>query len=94
VLYKRYRTEQERDLGRLRLAAVALAMHLGPLKRPRSTPEAEVPFEEIDDALAALNQSDPTSEQGTVDAVTRREGCCPTPGLLLPRADRRAGSTI
>ena len=91
VLYKRYRTEQERDLARLRLAAVALAMHRGPAGRPRAAPEAEVPFAEIDDALAALSQSDPTSEKGTVEVSTRREGLLSDSGLLLPRADKRAG---
>jgi len=91
VLYKRYDTETERDLVRTRLAAVALAMHRGPGHRPRTTPEAEVGIEEVDEALAALLTSDRTTEHGSADIAARREDLLSSSGLLLPRSDRRAG---
>ncbi len=91
VLYKRLSTEPERDLARLRLAAVALAMHEGPSEHPRTTPAAEVSYDEIDRALAELSETDTTSEQGGIGAATRREHLLPESGLLLPRGGRQAG---
>ena len=91
VLYKRYATEVERDRARLRLAAVALGMHRGDAQHPRLTPEAEVTTGEVDRHLAALSRSDPTSETGAVDAVTRREDLLSNSGLLLPRGEGRCG---
>jgi formylglycine-generating enzyme required for sulfatase activity len=90
VLYKRYITKQERDLARLRLAAVALAMHRGPREHPRTTPQAEVSFDEIDGALAELTRNDPASERGGIEASSRRESLLSDSGLLLPRENRRA----
>ncbi len=91
VLYKRYQTEQDRDLARLRLGAIALRMHTGPQADPRETPAAEASFEEIDRALADLTQSDPASERGGLDASTRRENLLSESGLLLTRDERKAG---
>jgi formylglycine-generating enzyme required for sulfatase activity len=90
VLYKRFHTEPERDLARLRLAAVALAMHTGSERHPRTTPAAEISFDEVDDALTELARTDRTSEQGSRDAAERREDLLSRSGLLLPRPNRRA----
>ena len=90
VLYKRFTTEQERDLARLRLSAVALAMHQGSARHPRTTLSAEVPFEEVDDALTELAKSDGVSEQGSIEVSEKRESLLSNSGLLLPRANRRA----
>lgn len=89
VLYKRFETEQERDLARLRLAAVALAMHQGSSHDPRTTPAAEVSFDEADDALTELARTDRTSERASTEASERRERLLSSSGLLLPRANRR-----
>jgi len=91
VLYKRYDSEHERDLARLRLGAIALRMHTGPRDDPRLTPAAEVSFEEIDRALADLTQSDTATERGGIDAFTRRENLLSESGLLLPKEQRKAG---
>ncbi|MBL8528313.1 MAG: SUMF1/EgtB/PvdO family nonheme iron enzyme [Burkholderiales bacterium] len=88
VLHKRYLSENERDRARLRLAAVALGMHRGTKERPRTSPEASI--DEIDRILAALSQSDSTTEGGAIDAAERREDLLSNSGLLLPRANRRA----
>jgi formylglycine-generating enzyme required for sulfatase activity len=90
VLYKRFSTEPERDLARLRLGAVALAMHEGDARDPRTTPAAEVSFEEVDEALTRLAKTDRTSEQGSPAASDRRESLLSNSGLLLSRANRRA----
>lgn len=90
VLHKRYDLETERDRARSRLAAIALAMHCGVPQRPRETPEAEVSFEEVDQALAAFAQSDWATESGEDEAREKREDLLSNSGLLLPRSDRRA----
>lgn len=90
VLHKRYLSENERDRARLRLAAVALGMHRGPQERPRTSPAPEAGIDEIDGILAALSQSDSTTEGGAMDAAERREDLLSNSGLLLPRASRRA----
>jgi formylglycine-generating enzyme required for sulfatase activity len=90
VLYKRFNTEPERDLARLRLAAVALAMHQGSPRFPRSTPAAEVSFDEVDEALTELAKTDRASEQGGADASERRESLLSHSGLLLSRPNKRA----
>jgi hypothetical protein len=90
VLYKRFSTEPERDLARLRLTAVALAMHEGSARNPRATPAAEVSYDEVDDALTELSRTDRTSEQAGVEASARRERLLSDSGLLLPRDGRRA----
>ena len=89
VLYKRFNTEPERDLARLRLSAVALAMHQGSPHDPRTTPAAEVSFDEVDDALTELARTDRTSERASTEASERREDLLSRSGLLLPRANRR-----
>ncbi len=91
VLHKRYLTENERDRARLRLSAVALGMHQGDPQRPRATLEAEISIDEVDRILAALAQTDWTTEGGGADAASRREDLLSNSGLLLPRAGRRAG---
>ena len=91
VLYKRFNTEPERDLARLRLAAVALAMHEGSSGDPRGTPAAEVSYDEVDEALTALAKTDRASERGSAEASERRENLLSFSGLLLPRANSRAG---
>lgn len=91
VLHKRYLTENERDRARLRLSAVALGMHQGDPKKPRTTPAPEVGIDEVDRILAALAQTDWTTEGGGADAASRREDLLSNSGLLLPRAGRRAG---
>ena len=89
VLHKRYPEDVQRERARMRLEAIAYAMHSGAL-RPRSTPEAEVGVAEIDEALAKLAQTDTMTEQGAMDAAVKREDLLSNSGLLLPRADRRA----
>lgn len=89
VLYKRFTTEPERDVVRLRLSAVALAMHQGPASE-RVTPEAEVSFDEVDEALIELTKTDKAIEQAGVDASVRREALLSNSGLLLPRPNKRA----
>ncbi len=91
VLYKRYLTENERDQARLRLSAVALGMHQGDDKEPRTAPAAEVGIDEVDCILAKLAQTDWTTEGGSADAASRREDLLSNSGLLLPSAGRRAG---
>jgi formylglycine-generating enzyme required for sulfatase activity len=91
VLYKRYLTENERDRARYRLEAVALGMHCGDGGTPRDTPSAEVDSDEIDRHLAEFSQSNIVSEGGAADAASRRENLLSNSGLLLPRADGRAG---
>ena len=90
VLHKRYQEEVERDNARVRLAAIALAMHSGSPDRPRQTPEAEVGVDEVDQALAALAKTDWATEHGAVDAAVKREDLLSNSGLLLPRSGRRA----
>lgn len=90
VLYKRFNTEPERDLARLRLAAVALAMHQGSPGDPRTSPAAEVSWDEVEEALTALARTDRASEQGSTEASDRRESLLSYSGLLLPRANSRA----
>jgi formylglycine-generating enzyme required for sulfatase activity len=90
VLHKRYHDDLDRDRARVRLAAIALAMHSGATNRPRATPEAEVSVDEVDQALAALAQTDWAAEEGAMDAAVKREDLLSNSGLLLPRADRRA----
>ncbi|MEO6563829.1 MAG: SUMF1/EgtB/PvdO family nonheme iron enzyme [Nitrosospira sp.] len=90
VLHKRYQEDLERERARLRLAAIALAMHSGSPLHPRVTPEAEVSVDEIDHALAALALSDWAAEHGAMEAAIKREDLLSNSGLLLPRADRRA----
>lgn len=90
VLYKRFNTEPERDLARLRLAAVALAMHQGSGHHSRTTLAAEVSFDEVDDALTELAKTDRASEQGSTEASERRETLLSNSGLLLPRPSKRA----
>jgi formylglycine-generating enzyme required for sulfatase activity len=90
VLHKRYLTENERDRARLRLSAVALGMHQG-ITKWRTTPAPEVGIDEVDRILAALADSDWTTEGGGADAASRREDLLSNSGLLLPRAERRAG---
>ena len=92
VLHKRYHDDldRDRDRARVRLAAIALAMHSGASNRPRATPEAEVSVDEVDQALAALAQTDWAAEQGAMDAAVKREDLLSNSGLLLPRSDRRA----
>ncbi|MCX7113622.1 MAG: SUMF1/EgtB/PvdO family nonheme iron enzyme, partial [Proteobacteria bacterium] len=91
VLYKRYLTENERDRARYRLEAVALGMHRGDGMMSRDTPSAEVDSDEIDRHLAEFSQSNIVSEGGAADAASRRENLLSNSGLLLPRADGRAG---
>lgn len=86
VLYKRYYTENDRDAARRRLAAVALGMHQG-LDGNRTTPAAQVETLEIDRHLAALSQTDPTTESGAADAAAKREDLYSNSGLLLPRSN-------
>ena len=90
VLHKRYQKEVERDSARLRLAAIALAMHNGSIIHPRVTPAAEVSVDEVDRALAALARSDCIAEHGAMEAAVKREDLLSNSGLMLPRADRRA----
>jgi hypothetical protein len=90
VLYKRFQTESERDLAKLRLSAIALAMHVGPASHPRTTPAAEVSLDEVDDALAELARTDRTSEQTSRDASEKREDLLSRSGLLLARPNGRA----
>ena len=90
VLHKRYLTENERDRTRLRLAAVALAMHAGSNGQLRPTPAAEVDWSEVENSLAELARTDPTTEAGALDAASRREDLLSNSGLLLPRSGRRA----
>ncbi len=90
VLHKRYATENDRDRARIRLAAIAHGMHAGSRTKPRATPEAEVSWDEVENHLVALSQTDPTTESGALDAATRREDLLSNSGLLLPRANKRA----
>jgi formylglycine-generating enzyme required for sulfatase activity len=90
VLHKRYLTENERDRARIRLAAVALGMHVGTPDRARATPQAEVSWDEVECILAELTRTDPTTEAGALDAASRREDLLSNSGLLLPRFGRRA----
>jgi formylglycine-generating enzyme required for sulfatase activity len=89
VLYRSFATEPERDRARLRLAAVALAMHEGQPRSPRTTPAFEASWEEIEDALIALAKTDKASEQAG-EASDKRETLLSDSGLLLPRDNKRA----
>ena len=91
VLHKRYLTEPEREAAARRLAAVALGLHRGTPARPRTSPAAEAGYDEIDDILAGLAASDPTTEDGAAAAAGLRDGLLGDSGLLLPRGERRAG---
>lgn len=89
IVYRRYATEPERERARLRLAAVALGMHRG-VRQTRQVPAAAVDYEEIDQHLAKLAESDPTTEGGAMAATEKREDLLSNSGLLLSRYERRA----
>lgn len=90
VLYKRFATENERDLARNRLSAIALGMHRGVTEPWQGTPEAEVTVDEVDRILASLGKLDWASESGADEAGAKRELLLSDSGLLLPRSNRRA----
>ena len=90
VLYKRFATENERDLARNRLSAIALGMHRGVTEPWQWTPEVEVAVDEVDRILASLGKLDWASESGAVEAGAKRELLLSDSGLLLPRNNRRA----
>jgi hypothetical protein len=91
VVHKRYATENECDLARWRLAAVALGMHTGEsVREERATPAAEVSFDELDRILADYAQQSATTEGDAADVAARRDNLLSDSGLLLPRGERKA----
>lgn len=93
VLHNRYAADPKAiDLVRSRLSVVAHGMHTGEgLGEPRSTPQAEATYDELDRMIQAYRDQSKWTEPGFKDVVATREDLLSQSGLLLPRDDRRAG---
>ncbi len=92
VLHSRYLgQENEVDGVRRRLGVVALVMQLGvEADQSRTLPTAEIPLDEIDQAMIAYALSNPETEGSEAAAVEKREDLLSRSGLLLPAADKKA----
>ncbi len=65
-------------------------MHRGDAGHLRTSPQAEVDFDEVDRILADLSKTDWTTEGGASDAGSRREDLLSNSGLPVPRSGQRA----
>ncbi|MES9902609.1 MAG: SUMF1/EgtB/PvdO family nonheme iron enzyme [Sedimenticola sp.] len=92
VLHSRYLgQEKEVDGVRRRLGVVAQVMQRGAeVEKPRTLPTAEIPLDEVDQALIAYARSNPQTEGSEAAAVEKREDLLSRSGLLLPAADKKA----
>lgn len=92
VLHNRYPDDVgQRGPVERRLEAVALGMHEGDARNPRTTPAAEIGWDEVERLLARFAEGNPAYESGQVEAATRREELLNRSGLLVPRQNERAG---
>lgn len=77
---------------RARLAAVALGIHTGDPHQPgRTSPVAEVTYEELDQILSAYIDATPETESGFRRTVDAREDLLSHSGLLSQGKTQRAG---
>lgn len=92
VLHNRYSGDtKEREPVERRLEAVALGMHLGDTGQPRLTPAAEISWFEVERLLACFAKLSPEYETDQLEVALRREDLLNHSGLLVPRANQRAG---
>jgi formylglycine-generating enzyme required for sulfatase activity len=91
VLYSRIKDRPRQQLVRARLAVVAYGMHTGEgLGEPRSSPQAEVTDDEIDQMLLSYQQGSDWSERQDRTVAEDRDELIGYTGLLLPRGEGTA----
>ncbi len=89
VLYGRFKVPTEREMVHKELCVVAHAMHAG-ISDKRTTPQAQVKYDEIDRALEAYREQRRYTQSGFEDLQGRREQLLSQTGLLVPRGDDEA----
>ena len=90
VLYSRYQDSPiSRDPARQYLGAIALGMHTGKaLDEQRSTPKAQIGFDEMDAILGDFARDFPYSETGSMTPIERRSALLEASGLLSESGDK------